>query len=69
MSKKLLMVMAGSDAETPGKFSAPLFQAMVAAAMTLAMWGRELIDENHDTIGAARVVEEAMHDNTVTLTC
>ncbi len=121
MSKKLLIIMANSDPENPEEFSAPLFQATVAAAMahpveviftglagvlavagnaenvhlnvkdhrtvydvvreahkagvvfkvctpTLEMWGRELIGEIHETIGAAYVVEEAMHENTVTLT-
>ena len=33
MSKKLLIVLANSDPENPEEFSAPLFQAMVAAAM------------------------------------
>ena len=121
MTRKLLIIMANSDPENPEEFTAPLFQATVAAAMshpveviftglagvlaiagnaenvhlnvkhhrtvhdvireahkagvvfkacspTLEMWGSELIDEIHETIGAAYVVEEAMHDNTVTLT-
>ncbi len=33
MSRKLLIVLANSDPENPEEFSAPLFQAMVAAAM------------------------------------
>jgi len=32
------------------------------------MWGRELISEIDETIGAAYVIEEAMSDNTVTFT-
>jgi len=34
MEKKLLIVLANSDPENPEKYSAPLFQAMVAAAMS-----------------------------------
>ena len=34
MSKKLLIILANSDPENPEEFSAPLFQAMVAAAMS-----------------------------------
>lgn len=121
MSKKLLIVLANSDPENPEEFSAPLFQAMVAAAMqhsvevvftglagvlavagnasevvlnvrehrtihdvireahnagvlfkvctpTLEMWGRELIEEIDETVGAAYVIEAAMDDNTVTFT-
>ena len=33
MNKKLLIVLANSDPENPEEFSAPLFQAMVAAAL------------------------------------
>ena len=121
MSKKLVIILANSDPENPEEFSAPLFQAMVAAAMshevevvftglagvlaiaghaaeviinvqehrtiydvikearnagvvfkvctpTLELWGRELIDEIDDTVGAAYVIEEAMNENTVTFT-
>jgi len=121
MSKKLLIVLANSDPENPEEFSAPLFQAMVAAAMqhsvevvftglagvlavaghasevvlnvrehrtvydvirdarnagvvfkvctpTLEMWGKELIEEIDETVGAAYVIEAAMDDNTVTFT-
>ena len=32
--KKLLIILANSDPENPEEFSAPLFQAMVAAAMS-----------------------------------
>jgi predicted peroxiredoxin len=34
MAKKLLIILANSDPENPEEFSAPLFQAMVAAAMS-----------------------------------
>lgn len=121
MVKKLLIILANSDPENPEEFSAPLFQAIVAAAMshkveviftglsgllavaghaenvilnvqqhrtvydvikeahkagvvfkvctpTLEMWGKELIAEIDETIGAAYVIEEAMSDNTVTFT-
>jgi predicted peroxiredoxin len=121
MSKKLLIVLANSDPQNPEEFSAPLFQAMVAAAMqhrvevvftglagvlavaghasevvlnvrehrtiydvireahnagvlfkvctpTLEMWGKELIEEIDETVGAAYVIETAMDDNTVTFT-
>ncbi len=121
MNKKLLIVLANSDPENPEEFSAPLFQAMVAAAMqhsvevvftglagvlavaghasevvlnvrehrtvydvirdarnagvvfkvctpTLEMWGKELIEEIDETVGAAYVIEAAMDDNTVTFT-
>lgn len=121
MSRKLLIILANSDPENPEEFSAPLFQAMVAAAMshrvevvftglagvlavagnaenvlinvqhhrtiydvireahkagvvfkvctpTLEMWGRQLIDEIDETIGAAYVIEEAMQHDTVTFT-
>lgn len=121
MDKKLLIVLANSDPDNPEEFSAPLFQAMVAAAMshkveviftglsavlavaghaenvnlnvqehrtiydvikeahkagvvfkactpTLEMWGRELITEIDETIGAAYVIKEAMRDDTVTFT-
>jgi predicted peroxiredoxin len=121
MSKKLLIVLANSDPQNPEEFSAPLFQAMVAAAMqhsvevvftglsgvlavaghasevvlnvrehrtvydvireahnagvlfkvctpTLEMWGKELIEEIDETVGAAYVIEAAMDDNTVTFT-
>ena len=121
MDKKLLIILANSDPENPEEFSAPLFQAMVAAAMShkveviftglsavlavaghaesvqlnaqgyrtvydlirgahkagvafkvctpaLEMWGRELITEIDETIGAAYIIEEAMSDNTVTFT-
>ena len=34
MGKKLLIIMANSDPENPEEFTAPLFQAMVAAAMS-----------------------------------
>ena len=36
---------------------------------TLELWGRELIAEIDETIGAAYVIEEAMSDGTVTFTC
>jgi len=121
MDKKLLIILANSDPENPEEFSAPLFQAMVAAAMShkveviftglsavlavaghaesvllnaqgyrtvydlirgvhkagaafkvctpaLEMWGRELITEIDETIGAAYIIEEAMSDDTVTFT-
>jgi len=32
------------------------------------MWGRELIAEINETIGAAYIIEEVMHDGTVTFT-
>lgn len=34
MGKKLLIILANSDPENPEEFSAPLFQAMVAAALS-----------------------------------
>lgn len=121
MKNRLLIVLANSDPENPEEFSAPLFQAMVAAAMshkvevvftglsgilavsghaanvilnvqehrtvydvikeahtagvvfkvcspTLEMWGKELIAEIDETIGAAYIIEEAMNDDTVTFT-
>ena len=34
MSKKLVIILANSDPENPEEFSAPLFQATVAAAMS-----------------------------------
>ena len=121
MDKKLLIILANSDPENPEEFSAPLFQAMVAAAMShrveviftglsavlavaghaesvllnvqgyrtvydlirgahkagaafkvctpaLEMWGKELITEIDESIGAAYIIEEAMSDDTVTFT-
>ena len=121
MSKKLVIILANSDPQNPEEFSAPLFQATVAAAMshevevvftglagvlaiagnasevvinvqehstiydvikeahkagvvfkvctpTLELWGKELIDEIDETIGAGYVIEQAMNDNTVTFT-
>ena len=123
MDKKLLIILVNSDPENPEEFSAPLFQAMVAAAMShrveviftglsaaavvavagraesvllnaqgyrtvydlirgahkagaafkvctpaLEMWGKELITEIDESIGAAYIIEEAMSDNTVTFT-
>jgi predicted peroxiredoxin len=121
MNKKLLIILANSDPENPEEFSAPLFQAMVAAAMShkveviftglsavlaidghaesvllnaqgyrtvydlirgahkagtafkvctpaLEMWGKELITEIDESIGAAYIIEEAMSDDTVTFT-
>jgi predicted peroxiredoxin len=121
MRNKLLIILANSDPGNPEEFSAPLFQAMVAAAMsytveviftglsgvlaitghaqnvilnvqqhrtvydlireahetgvvfkvctpTLEMWGRDLISEIDETVGAAYVIEEAMNDSTVTFT-
>jgi len=35
---------------------------------TLEMWGKELVAEVDETIGAAYIIEEAMNDNTVTFT-
>ena len=34
----------------------------------LEMWGKELIAEFDETIGAAYIIEDAMNDNTVTFT-
>jgi predicted peroxiredoxin len=121
MDKRLLIILANSDPENPEEFTAPLLQAMAAAAMshevevvftglsavlavvghaenvilniqqyrtvydvireahkvsvvfkvctpTLEMWGRDLITEIDETIGAAYLIEEAMRDDTVTFT-
>ena len=121
MRKKLLIVLANSDPDNAEELAAPLFQATVAAAMSLEVeiiftgqsgvlattgkaeklelnhethrnihdvireahqagvvfkvcapslevWGKDLIPEVEETIGAAHVVSEAMDEDTVTFT-
>ncbi len=120
-SKKLLVIMSNADPLKPDSCYTPMFQATVAAALSLEvevvltgvsvqlalvgvaekvelnleshrtmydlikeahkagvtfkacntslkMAGEDLIEEIEERIGAAYVIDEAMHDNTVTFT-